>query len=181
VARAIVAVAREVGLSVSADDHLRSEEICAELPRRATIVQCFVSVMTAMLALWHGSIRGVARAIAGDDENALEPTVRRRLSLARGDPRPIGELNKIVARLGKFTRVEIRKTQRRIATEPGRAGERQAIVGYLSLAYGAEKPVVPTQEETLALPAALALAALFLVHWPAISRIFEALPRLAER
>jgi hypothetical protein len=55
------------------------------------------------------------------------------------------------------------KMRRRVVTEPGPAGDRQAIVECLSLAYGAEKPVMLTPEETLALPAALAIAALLLV------------------
>ena len=47
VARAIVAVAREAGLGFESAEHLRAEQICAELPGRAAAVQCFVSVMTA--------------------------------------------------------------------------------------------------------------------------------------
>jgi hypothetical protein len=61
--------------------------------------------------------------------------------------------------------------RRRIVTEPGPTGDRQAIVGYLSLAYGAEKPVVLTLEETLALPVVLALAVLLTLVCQAISRI----------
>jgi hypothetical protein len=158
VARAIVAVAREAGLGLPKDEHLRAEEICAELPRRAIIVQCFISVMTAMLALPHGSIRGFARAIAADDEFALEPTVRRWLRLAKVEQRPIGELNRIVSRLAKFSRAQIRKMRRRNAAEPGPSGDRQAIVGYLSLTYGAERPVTLTPDETLALPSVLGIA-----------------------
>jgi hypothetical protein len=40
VARAVVAVAREVGLDFAADEHLRAETICGELPGRAAAVQC---------------------------------------------------------------------------------------------------------------------------------------------
>jgi hypothetical protein len=50
VARAIVAVAREAGLSLPSDEHLRAEEICAELPGRAVAAQRFISAMVAMLA-----------------------------------------------------------------------------------------------------------------------------------
>jgi hypothetical protein len=46
----------------------------------------------------------------------------------------IGDLNLIVAPLAKFSRFETRKMRRRIVTEPGPVGDRQAIVGYLSLA-----------------------------------------------
>jgi len=50
VARAIVAVAGEAGLSLSSDEHLRAEEICGELPGRAAAVQCFASFVVAMLS-----------------------------------------------------------------------------------------------------------------------------------
>jgi len=115
--------------------------------------------------------------MAGEGETDLEATVRRWFALANAEPRPIGAQNAIVARLAKFSRSEIRKIRRRIATEPGPAGERQAIVGYLSLACGAERLVVLTPEETLALPMALALAALAGLACQAISRIFVASPR----
>ena len=138
--------------------------------RAAAIVQSFISFMTAMLALRHGSIRGLARAMTGDDEIALEPTVRRWLGLARGDLRPIGELNSIVARLAKFSRCGTRKMRRRIVTEPGPAGDRQAIVGYLSLARGAENPTSMAPEEIFALPQVIALAALLALVCQAISR-----------
>jgi hypothetical protein len=48
---------------------------------------------------------------------------------------------------------------RRIRTEPGPAGHRQAILAYISLLFGAEKPVVLTPEETLAFPFLPILAA----------------------
>jgi hypothetical protein len=179
VAHAIVAVAREAGLGLPNDEHLRAEEICAELPRRAANVQSFTSFMTAMLALRHGSIRGLARAMTGDDEIALEPTVRRWLGLARGELRPISELNSIVARLGKFSRSETRKLRRRIATEAGPAGDRQAIVGYLSLVHGAEKPAMLTPDETIAVLAILALPALLVVSCKVISRMLETMSRSA--
>jgi hypothetical protein len=90
--------------------------------------------------------------------------------------RPIGDLNRGVARLAKFSRAGTRKMRRRIATESGPAGDRQAIVGYLSLACGAEKPVLLTPEDTLALPAVLALGALLALAYQAFSRILAALP-----
>jgi hypothetical protein len=62
-----------------------------------------------------------------------------------------------------------------LRTEPGPAGDRQAIVGHLSLAHGADEPVMLMLEETLALPAALALAALLALVCLAISRIFRRL------
>jgi hypothetical protein len=74
----------------------------------------------------------------------------------------------------RFSRFQTRKLRRRIGRKFSPVGDRQAIVGYLSLAYGAENPVVLTPDETRALPAALAIAALLVVLWPAISRIFEA-------
>jgi hypothetical protein len=86
--------------------------------------------------------------------------VRRWLALAKVELRPIGELNRIVARLAKFSRAEIKKMRRRIDAEPGPAGDRQAIVAYLSLAHGAEKPAILAPDETLALPVVLALAGL---------------------
>jgi hypothetical protein len=163
VARAIVAVAREAGLGLSSDEHLRAEEICGELPGRVRAVQCFVSAMTAALAERRGGIRALARAMAGEGDTDLEPTVRRWFALARAERRPIGDLNRFVTCLAKFSRAEIKKLGRRIGTEPGPAGDRQAIVRYLSLAYGAEKPAVLAPEETLALPAMLALGALFVL------------------
>ena len=96
--------------------------------------------------------------MAGEGETDLEATVRRWFALANAEPRPIGAQNAIVARLAKFSRSEIRKIRRRIVTEPGPAGERQAIVAYLSLAHGTEKPVILAPDETLAFPAVLALA-----------------------
>jgi hypothetical protein len=54
--------------------------------------------------------------------------------------------------------------------EHGPAADRQAIVGYLSLAHGADKQVVLRQDETIALAAVLAIAALLVLIWPAISR-----------
>jgi hypothetical protein len=65
------------------------------------------------------------------------------------------ELNRIVARLAKFSRSEIRKLRRRIRSESGRAGDQQAVLAYisllslLSLLNDSDKPVVPTPEETL--------------------------------
>jgi hypothetical protein len=70
--------------------------------------------------------------------------------------------------------------RRRIVTGASPAGDRQAIVGHLSLAHGAEKPFMLTLEETLALPAVLALAALLALACQAFSRILEALPFIAN-
>jgi hypothetical protein len=97
------------------------------------------------------------------------------VALAGKEPRPIGDLDGILACLAKYSRSEITKTQRRIRTEPGPAGDRQAIVGHLSLAHGADEPVMLMLEETLALPAALALAALLALVRLAISRLFRRL------
>jgi hypothetical protein len=175
VARAIATVASEAGLGLPSDEHLRAEEICSELPRRAALVQCFISVMVAMLAEHRGSIRALARVIAGEGETDLEATVRRWLALGRNEVRSIGDVNLIVARLAKFSRAEIRKMRRRIVTEPGPAGDRQAIVAYLSLAHGAEKPSVLTPQEVLALPVVLAFAALLALGCKVISQALRGL------
>src|SRR6267378_872204 len=108
--------------------------------------------------------------MAGEGGTDLEPTVRRWFALAGSDLRPIGDLNRIVAHLAKFSRAETRRMRRRIRTEPGPAGDRQAIVAHLSLAHGAKKPAVLAPEEMLALPAALALAALLALVCQTISR-----------
>jgi hypothetical protein len=84
----------------------------------------------------------------------LEPTLRRWLSLDRRGPRPATELNPILARLSKFSRAEIKKARRRIHTEHGLVGDRQAVLAHISLLCGAEKPVVPTPEEVFAVPVA---------------------------
>jgi hypothetical protein len=138
-----------------------------------------ISVMVAAIAQRCGGACALARAMAGEVGTDLEPTVRRWFALAGVELRPIDDLNRFVACLAKFSRAEIKKLRRRIVTEPGPAGERQAIVGHLSLAYGAEKPVMLTTEETLALPAALAIAALLVLVCQAISRILEASRRTA--
>jgi hypothetical protein len=179
VARAIVAVARQAGSGLSSDEHLRAEEICGELPGRAAAAQRFFSVMVAMLAERCGGARALARAMTGEGDTDLEPTVRRWLALSGSELRPIGDLNRIVARVAKFSRAETRKMRRRIVTEPRPAGDRQAIVAHLSLAHGAEKPLMLTLEETLALPAALALAALLALVCQTISRALEASRRTA--
>jgi hypothetical protein len=93
--------------------------------------------------------------------------VRRWLALAGINLRAVGELNRIVAHLAKFGRADTLRIRRRIRTQPGPAGDRQAIVAH------AKKPVMLTPEETLAFPAALALAALLALFCQAIRRIFE--------
>jgi hypothetical protein len=161
VAQAVVAVARDAGLGLPADEHLRADEICAELPARALGVQFFISFATAMLADRFGGVRPFARALAGEGGADLEPTVRRWIALSGGALRPIHDLNRIVARVAKFSRAEIRNRRRRIAVEPGPAGDRQAAASYLSMLYGSEKPIVLASEEMLvfALVVAIALAA----------------------
>jgi hypothetical protein len=177
VARAIVAVAGEAGLGFESDELLRAEQICAELPGRAAAVQCFVSVMVAMLAERLRGTRALARAVAGEGDADLEPTVRRWLALSRKELRPINELNRFVARLAKFSRAEIRKMRRRIVTEPGPAADRQLVVAHLSLAHGAAKSPILAPEETLALPAALAIAAFIALACQAMRPILEATKR----
>src|ERR1700722_18347440 len=51
--------------------------------------------------------------MAGQHGCDFEPAARRRLSLSLSGPRSIIELNRIVARLAKFSRSEIRKLHRR--------------------------------------------------------------------
>jgi hypothetical protein len=108
-----------------------------------------------MLAERHGGVRALARAMAGEKGPGLEATVRRWLTLGPSEFRSIFGLNRIVARLAKFSRSEIRKLHRRIRTESGPAGDRQAVLAYISLLKGADKPVVPTPEETLVFPLVL--------------------------
>src|ERR1700687_3781412 len=135
------------------DDFLDPEASLADShARRAAAVQCFISVMVAALAGRCGGIRALARAMAGGGGTDLEPTVRRWVAMARVELRLIGDLNRIVARLARLSRAETRKMRRRIVTEPGPAGDRHAIVARLSMVHGAEKPVMLTPEETVALP-----------------------------
>jgi hypothetical protein len=94
--------------------------------------------------------------------------VRGWLGLARSKPRPVGDLNRIVSRLAKFSRAEIKKSRRRIHSESGPVGDRQAVLAYLSLLSGAKKPVLPTPEEMLAFPVVLVVAELLA---PVLSRI----------
>jgi hypothetical protein len=155
VARAIVAVAREAALTLPIDEHHRAEEICGELPCRATAVQAFIAITAEMLAERHGGVRALARAMARENGPGPEATVRRWLALGQSELRSILELNRIGARLAKFSRSEIRKVRRRIRSESGPAGDRQAVLAYISLLKGAGKPVLPTPEETLVLPLVL--------------------------
>jgi hypothetical protein len=48
--------------------------------------------------------------------------------------------------------------RRRIRREAGPAGDRQTILAHISLLNGAERPVVPKPEETLAFPVILVVA-----------------------
>jgi hypothetical protein len=157
VAQAVVAVARDAWLGLPADEHLRADDICAELPARALGVQFFISFATAMLADRFGGVRPFARALAGEGGPDLEPTIRRWIALAERELRPVGDLNRIIARLVRFSRAEIRKMRRRVGVEPGPAGDRQAIVGYLSLLYQVEKPAVLAPEETLVFHVAIVM------------------------
>jgi hypothetical protein len=160
VARAIVVVAHETGLTLPIDEHHRAEDICGELPCRAAAVQCFILIAVEMLAEGQGGARALARAMAGKDGGNYEPTVRRWLSLDPREPRSIIELNRIVARLSKFSRTEIKKSCRRIHRVAGPAGDRQAVFAHISLLNDLDKPVVPTPEETLAIPVAIVAAGL---------------------
>jgi hypothetical protein len=157
VARAIVAVANEAGLGLPTDEHHRAEEICGDLPCRAALVQCLIVLALGMLAERHGGVRALARAMAKPREADLESTLRRWLGLAESELRSIVELNRVVARLSKFSRTEIRKLGRRISRESGPVGDGQAVLAYISLLDGSDKPVVLTPEETLVFPLVLVL------------------------
>jgi hypothetical protein len=156
----IVAVANEAGLGMPTDEHLRAEDICGELPCRAAAVQCFIVIAVEMLAERRRGVRALARAMAGKDGRNYEPTVRRWLSLDPSDPRPIIELNRIIARLSEFSRAELKKSRRRIQRVTDPAGDRQAVLAHISLLSGTEKPLVPTPEETLVLPLVLVVTKL---------------------
>jgi hypothetical protein len=160
VARAIVAVANQAGLTLPIDEHHSAEDICAELPCRAAAVQCLIVIATMRLAERYGGVRALARAIAGKHGLNYEPTVRQWLSLDASEPPSVIELNRIVARLSTFSRTEIKKSRRRIHRVAGPAGDRQAILAHISLLYGSEKPLVPSPEETLAIPVAIVAAGL---------------------
>jgi hypothetical protein len=121
-------------------------------------VQCFIVTAVEMLAERHGGVRALARAMAGKGGGNYEPTVRGWLSLDPSEPRSIIKLNRVVARLSKFSRTEIKKSRRRIHRVAGPAGDRQAIFAHISLLSGYDKPVVPTPEETLVLPLGVAVA-----------------------
>jgi hypothetical protein len=177
VARAIVAVAYETGLGLPRDEHLRAEEICSELPCRAAAVQCLIAIATGALAERQGGIRAFARAMAGQGGRDAEATLRRWLALPRGGPRPIIELNRIVGRLAKFSRSEIRESRRRIRRESGPVGERQTVLAHISLLYGAEKPLVPAAEEMLGLPVAVILTGLLVALVQPIVNGFEVCAR----
>jgi hypothetical protein len=109
VAQAVVDAARNASLDWSTDQHLRPEEICAELLKRAAMAQSFASVTVAMLAHGFGGIRALARAMAGQALLDLEPSVRRWRGLSEGPLRPVGDINSVTSRLGTFSCAEIRK------------------------------------------------------------------------
>lgn len=141
------------------DEHLRAEQICAELPARAAAVQWFIPVTVAMFAEKLGGIRAFARAVGED-----EPTVRRWRALGTGELRPIRHLNAIVAKLAKFACTEIRKARRRITTERGPAGDREAVTAYLSLLYSNERPEMAAPEVTIIIFSVIAIVYLFGIH-----------------
>ncbi len=118
-------------------------------------------IAVGVLAERHGGVRALARAMEGQDGRDWEPAVRRWLSLSPSEPRSIIELNRILGRISKFSRTEIRKMHRRIRRDSGRAGDRQAVFAHVSLLDGADKPIVLAPEETLVLPLVLVVTALF--------------------
>jgi hypothetical protein len=132
--------------------------VCAELPWRVAAAQCFAITMVGLIAECRGGLRELARAVGVD-----EKTARRWLGLLQGELRPVGKINAIVAKLGKLARREIRTARLRMTLDHGPAGDRQAIASYLSLLFGAEKPIIPSSAETLGLPVALLLGGLVVV------------------
>jgi hypothetical protein len=123
VAAAVVAIAAKVGLLLPEDHALGNEAICAELSGRAATAQCFVGAMAALLAERQGGMRNLARMLDIDKE-----TLRGWLALSGGELRPIKKTNAIIPKLAKFARSEIRALRRRITTNYGPAGDRQAII-----------------------------------------------------
>jgi len=55
------------------------------------------------------------------------------------------------------------ESQRRIRTVSGAAGDRQTVLAHISLLKSGDKPVIPTPEETLALPLVLLVVTRLLV------------------
>jgi hypothetical protein len=150
VIEAIVALVAKAGVLLPSNDPLSNEAICAELPGRVGAVAGFAAAMTALFAETHGSQRELARAMGIDRE-----TVRCWLTLNQCEP-PIRPINAIIAKLAKFARSEIRALRRRVTTDYGAAGDRQAIVAYLPLVYRMREPIIRSSAETLILAAALA-------------------------
>jgi hypothetical protein len=165
VARAIVAVARDSGLCLPSDEHLRTEEICAALPTRVAAVQWFISATVAMFAAKFGGIRAFARAVGED-----EPSVRRWGALAAGELRPITHLNGIVAKVAKFARAEVRKAHRRITTERGPTGDQEAVTACLSLLYGNEWPGIVAPEVTIVILVAIVIVYLSVANGTLLMR-----------
>jgi hypothetical protein len=159
VAGIVAGIAEEAGLLFSTDAHLRADEICAELPMRAALVQLLIATATRQLADHFGGVRALARAMKPAGEGDLEPTLRRWIALGVGELRPIADLNRIMARLGKFCRGEIRKRRRRIIVERGPAGDRQLVLALLQLLDGADQVQVPSPDETLTILPALVVVA----------------------
>lgn len=159
VARTIVAIAQELGLGFATDELHRSEEICADLPMRAALVQYLIAAATQWLAKEFGGRRGLARAMQPAGESDHEPTLRRWIALGSGEVQPIAYLNGIMARLAKFCRGEIRKKGRRFTVESGPAGDRQVVWSLHQLLTGANTVQVPSGDETLIILPALVLVA----------------------
>jgi len=153
-ARTIAAVAREGGLSFSEDEHLRAEEICAELPARAFRLQSAIATTLARLVEHHGGVRALARAMRSDAEGDLEPTLRRWAALGSSEPRPIADLNRVVAGLATLGREGIQRQRRRVIVERGPVGDRQIVWVLLQLLQGADELNIPRPEETLTNPLA---------------------------
>jgi hypothetical protein len=153
VARAIVAVAREAGLSLRARASHRRKAGSQSRPSLQAI-----TLARARAPPWRSaSIAAVmaTKACTAVVRHGNSPQISSALwcSSVGSEPRPINQLNPAVSSLAKFSRSEIRKFRRRIRCESGPAGDRQAILAYISLLNGSDKPVVPRSEETLVLPA----------------------------
>jgi hypothetical protein len=158
VAQAVVIVATKAGFLFPGDHRLSNEAICAELPWRIVAAQFFVAAMIALIADRLGGLRELARAMEID-----EKTARRWVALCQGELRPVGKINAVVAKLDKLARREIGNGRHRMAFDHGPAGERQAIVAYVSVLHGAEKPIILSSAETLVLSAALLIVRIFVL------------------
>ena len=150
-ALAALAVARaawDLGLCHDRDDVTGAPfAVCATLPARLAEAKLFNSPMAATLAALYGGRAGLAERLG-----CAESTVHR-----AGDAKTARPVAAFLVRLGRLARVEIRGAGHRVPQiEDGRGGDRQAVVAWLSLVCGAERPVVVSSDEAVGLPTEIA-------------------------